>query len=184
MAQTRGDGDTKVTLAADGGLYKTSAAGYRGFLKDSSGEYLMLRQSPHRIVALFVATLGLVLFEAHGKTLLLDDSDDNSHLCLYVGDTLTIKLASNPTTGYSWGQLDGAAHLQMLSAEGEHRSADRVGAPGFQTFSLKATEAGNATVTLNYFRPFEKDKPAAKIFLVFVTIEPRPFVTKEAPPAP
>jgi inhibitor of cysteine peptidase len=184
MAQTGGQGDTKVTLAADRRLYKTPAAGYRGFPKDSSGEYLMLRQIPHRIVTLFVVTLSLVLFEAQGKTLLLDDSDDNSHLCLYVGDTLTIKLASNPTTGHSWGQPEGAAHLQMLSAEAEHGASDRVGAPGFQTFSFKATEAGNATVTLNYFRPFEKDKPPAKTFLVFVTIEPRPFVTKEASATP
>jgi inhibitor of cysteine peptidase len=125
----------------------------------------------------------LFLFVTPGKALLLDDSDNNSHLCLYVGDALTIKLASNPTTGYSWGQPE-VSHLQIISTDSERGSSKRVGDPGFQTFSLKATEAGESTLTLTYLRPSEKDKPPAQTFLLFLTIEERPFVTKDSSAKP
>jgi inhibitor of cysteine peptidase len=103
---------------------------------------------------------------------------------MYVGDTLTIKLASNPSTGYNWGQPEGIAHLQLLSARPEPGSSDRVGARGFQIFSFKATEAGESTLSLNYIRPFEKNTPAVKTFLVTLTIEPRPFIANNSPAKP
>jgi inhibitor of cysteine peptidase len=140
----------------------------------------MPRHLWRKLFALFVLAFPLLLFVAQGKTLLLDDSDDNSHLCLYVGDTITIKLPSNPTTGYSWGQPEGGAHLELLSTKQEQGATDRAGAPGFQIFSFKATETGVSTLTLNYFRPFEKDTPAVKTFLVSLTIEQRPFVAENA----
>jgi inhibitor of cysteine peptidase len=138
----------------------------------------MPRQMWRKFFALFVLVFPVFLFVAQGKTLLLDDSDDNSHICLYVGDTLTIKLPTNPTTGYSWGQPQGGAHLELLSSKQEQGATDRAGAPGFQIFSFKATDTGVSTLTLNYFRPFEKDTPPVKTFLLSLTIEPRPFVAQ------
>jgi inhibitor of cysteine peptidase len=138
---------------------------------------MSFRISRSRFVLLLVVS-ALVLLGAHGKTLLLDDSDDNSHICLYVGDTLTIKLASNPSTGYSWGKPE-VSHLQMISSDSKEGSSGRAGEPGFQTFSFKATEEGESTFTLSYFRPFEKDTPPVKTFLLFLTIEPRPLVSKD-----
>ncbi len=63
-----------------------------------------------------------VLATVHAKTVLLDDSDDNSHLCLSVGDTITLKLSSNPTTGYSWAKPEATSHLEMLSSRSERDS--------------------------------------------------------------
>lgn len=144
----------------------------------------MPRQMWRKFLALFVLLFPLFLFVAQAKTLLLDDADDNSHICLYVGDTLTIKLPSNRTTGYSWGQPESGAHLELLSTKQEQAATDRVGAPGFQVFSFKATETGVSTLTLNYFRPFEKDTPPVKTFLVSLTIEARPFVAQNAAGTP
>jgi inhibitor of cysteine peptidase len=137
----------------------------------------MRRLAAPKLFVRLVLLSPLFLLVTPGKTLLLDDSDNNSHLCLYVGDTLTIKLSSNPSTGYSWGQPE-VSHLQLTSTDSEPGSSKRVGEPGFETFSFKATEAGESTLTLTYFRPFEKDKPPAQTFLLFLTIEERPFVTK------
>jgi inhibitor of cysteine peptidase len=140
----------------------------------------MLRQIWRKLFALFVLVFPLFLFVAQGKTLLLDDSDDSSHICMYVGDTLTIKLSSNPTTGYSWGQPQGLANLELLSTKTEQGSSDSMGSPGFQIFSFKATGAGVSTLTLNYFRPFEKNTPPVKTYLLSLTIEPRPLVQNAA----
>jgi inhibitor of cysteine peptidase len=167
-----------------GGLYNPPGTRYRAFSNASLERSFMLRHFSRKSLVLLMLLLSLFLFVAQAKTLLLDDSDDSSHLCLYVGDTVRIKLASNPTTGYSWGQPEGIAHLQLLSTQPAQDSSDRVGAPGFQIFSFKATEAGESTLTLNYFRPFEKNTPSAKTFLVTLTIEPRPFIASNVPPKP
>ncbi len=143
----------------------------------------MRRSTARSLLVRLVLLSPLFLFVTPGKTLLLDDSDDNSHLCLYVGDTLTIKLVSNPSTGYRWSKPE-VSHLQITSSDVEPGASERAGEPGFETFSLKAIEAGESTLTLAYVRPFEKDKPPARTFLVFLIIEPRPFVTKDSSAKP
>lgn len=127
-----------------------------------------------RLLSLFILLLPLSLFLTEAKTLLLDESDDNSHLCLYSGDLLAIKLVSNPTTGYSWTNLDSPSNLELLSSKSERPSSDRPGAPGFQVFSFKATKPGDSALILSYLRPFEKDAPPARKFRLTITVEPRP----------
>ncbi len=124
--------------------------------------------------ALFVFLFVYGLFATPAKTLLLDEADDNSHLCLYVGDLVSIKLVSNPSTGYSWGKPENIAHLRLISAQSEKGSTDGMGAAGFQVFSLKATEPGESRLVLGYARPFEKNTPAVKTFHLSITIEARP----------
>jgi inhibitor of cysteine peptidase len=178
VTQFAAEGDTKITLNRCKRSLHAPAAGYRAFPNALAGENRMsFRISPSRFVLLLVV-FALALLGAHGKTLLLDDSDDNSHVCLYIGDTLTIKLASNPSTGYSWGNPQ-VSHVQMISSDSKEGSSGRVGEPGFQTFSFKATDEGESTFTLRYFRRFEKGVAPVKTFLLFVTIEPRPFVNKD-----
>jgi predicted secreted protein len=167
-----------------GGLYNPRSTRYRAFSNPSLERSYMLRHFSRKSLVLLMLLLSHFLLVAQAKTLLVDDSDDSSHLCLYVGDVVTIKLASNPSTGYSWGHPEGIAHLQLLSAQPEQGSASRVGAPGFQIFSFKATDAGESTLTLNYSQPFEKNTPAVKTFLVTLTIEPRPFIANNSSAKP
>ena len=114
------------------------------------------------------------VFMVQSKSLLLSESDDNSHICLYVGDTIKIKLVSNPTTGYSWARPELGSQLELVSSQVERPSSDRAGSPGYQVFSFKAREVGDCTVTLNYLRPFEKNTPPVKVFHVSVRVEARP----------
>jgi inhibitor of cysteine peptidase len=116
----------------------------------------------------------LLLFVAAAKTIPLDESDNRSHICLYTGHVLTIKLACNPTTGFSWGQTDFPTNLELLSSKSEPGATDRVGAPGAQVFSFKASKAGESTLTLNNSRPFEKNLPSAKTFRLTLTVQTRP----------
>jgi inhibitor of cysteine peptidase len=128
-----------------------------------------------------VRSCGLVVFllmfsilVTPAKTLLLDDSDVNSHICLYVGDTLTLKLSSNPSTGYSWGKPDNLLHFRLIASKAQHGSSTNLGAHGFQLFTWHATEPGESSLALNYFRPFEKNSPPMKTFHLSFTVEPRP----------
>ncbi len=123
------------------------------------------------IVALLIVGCACAI---RGKTVLLDESDNDTRVMLYVGDTLTVKLKSNVTTGYSWSPAALPASLEQLENKNELGKSGKVGEAGFQTFSFKAAESGEAQILMRYFRPFEKDKPAAKTFRVSVSIEARP----------
>jgi inhibitor of cysteine peptidase len=120
----------------------------------------------------------LIVFVVQSKILLLSDSDDNSHIYLYVGDTITIKLVSNPTTGYSWAKPEHITQLKLVSSRAEQGGSERAGAPGYQIFSFKATGEGDCTIALNYLRPFEKNTPPAKVFHVSIRVEARPIKTE------
>lgn len=144
----------------------------------------MPTRSFRKILPLCLALLPLSLFVANAKTILVDESDDSSHICLYTGDILMTKLASNPTTGYSWTNTDSPSNLDLLSSKSTPGSADRSGAPGYQTFSFKATRPDESTLVLNYLRPFEKNTPPAKRFRLSVTVEPRPAFLQASSPTP
>jgi inhibitor of cysteine peptidase len=156
-------------------LYKTLLRTYGTSLK------LVRMRSPMRSkvrssgIALFLLICTILVTPA--KTLLLEDSDDNSHICLYVGDTLTLKLSSNPRTGYSWGKPDNLLHFRLVASKAQQGSSTAPGSPGFQVFTWHATETGESALTMNYFRPFEKNTPPVKTFHLSFTVEPRP-VTK------
>ena len=91
---------------------------------------------------------------------------------------MSIKLVSNPSTGYSWGKPENIAHLKLISAQSEKGSTDRMGAAGFQVFSLKATEPGESRLVLGYARPFEKNTPAVKTFHLAIRLKREPPVKR------
>jgi predicted secreted protein len=126
--------------------------------------------------------LSMFLFAAAAKTLLLDESDENTHICLYPGDILTIKLISNPTTGYTWTNPESPTNIELLSSSSTRGSADPSGAPSFQVFSFNARRAGESVLILKYVRPFEQNTPPAKMFHLFITVEVRPALNQSLAP--
>lgn len=89
---------------------------------------------------------------------MLTNADNKSDVTLKVGDTLTVALNSNPSTGYSWklGADDGT----VLAAVGEPQfslgnKTPVPGAGGTETFTFNAVAKGTMTLTLSYVRPWE-----------------------------
>ncbi len=121
-------------------------------------------------------TLAMLFFSTEAvraKTVFLDDSDHSTHICMNVGDRITIKLKSNVTTGYSWDTSSVPSCLVRQESKQKQKSSPRIGEPGFQVFSFKATDRCEAVINLHYFRPFEKDQPPAKTFSVDVSVQQR-----------
>jgi predicted secreted protein len=119
---------------------------------------------------LLALLLGLLATTVSGKTMLLDDEDNNTHLCLNPGDSIILKLKSNVTTGYSWSVTSATGVLEQISSDQERPADAPVGASGFQTFKFTTKSTGEGHLELKYFRPFEKDKPASKTFRLSVQI--------------
>jgi inhibitor of cysteine peptidase len=83
---------------------------------------------------------------------------------LTVGQTHTIALTSNPTTGYRW-QLAGPIDeriIKLVSSEYKRPDSRLVGAGGQELWKFQAVGKGNTNIVMTYVRPWEKDEKAAR----------------------
>jgi inhibitor of cysteine peptidase len=93
----------------------------------------------------------------------LTEADNGKTINLQPGETLTLTLESNPTTGYSWQvmELDNAVLTQEGDPEYKQSSGAEglVGAGGTETFRFKTIGSGETSLSLGYMRPWESVPP-------------------------
>lgn len=81
------------------------------------------------------------------------------------GDTFTVELDANPTTGYLWDMRLKAGKATLVSQEytaSAPAGSMAIGGGGVETFVFRAEEAGEIELEAAYSRPWEKNaKPAA-----------------------
>ena len=104
----------------------------------------------------------------------LTEKDSGRTLHLDKGDTFTIQLASNPTTGFQW-KIDASAYdKEVMSVRDDtfvppDTDTPVCGAPGKHRFSFQAEKSGRTGLRLIYARPWEKDrKPVQEFNLVVI----------------
>ncbi|HZQ05820.1 MAG TPA: protease inhibitor I42 family protein [Anaerolineae bacterium] len=135
----------------------------------------VIRYQPSALPNVFLSGSSQPAVSAVDKT--LTKADNKSSVMLNVGDTLSIALDSNPSTGFSWqvAQDDKA----VLAPLGDSQFALPAGttpvpgAGGTQTFSFQAVGKGQTTLTLIYIRPWEKSVTPTPddTFTVTVTVQ-------------
>ncbi|MDQ5988690.1 MAG: hypothetical protein CSYNP_04451 [Syntrophus sp. SKADARSKE-3] len=89
-----------------------------------------------------------------------------------LGETFTITLPSNPTTGYQW-QLAQPLDNRIVSEAGHEYRPDkpaRIGSGGREIWTFRASGMGRAVISMQYVRPWETGKPPVntRIFTVIV----------------
>jgi len=115
---------------------------------------------------------------ADAPPLAVTEADAGKTLAVVVGRRIEIRLAGNPTTGYSW--MLKSVKGDAVRSLGEPRyvptpAPERmVGTGGMFVFSLAAEKPGKAEVTLAYRRPWEKESPDDKTFAVTFDCQPDP----------
>ena len=86
-------------------------------------------------------------------------ADTTNEVKLAVGQTYSIDLDSNPTTGYSWKLASPTNSVFMLVTnsyeQGKHPNG-MVGVGGVEHWTFKSIQKGRAELTLEYMRPWEK----------------------------
>ena len=89
---------------------------------------------------------------------------------LKIGDKVTLRLSSNPSTGYSW-QIKNDETEQVSKADSNRASIMKyqskymapinqkrmVGVPGQEEWTFVAQQPGAAVIKLEYMRPWEQD---------------------------
>lgn len=113
-----------------------------------------------------------------GSALTLTADDNGKSYTVAVGDTITVLLEGNPTTGYTWEAepiITGFATLIPLDDQPLYTPAetgsDIAGGGGTFTFTFKAIAAGPGGIDLKYLRPFEPENEPLETFSVNLTIE-------------
>lgn len=103
----------------------------------------------------------------------LTDQDSGRTLHLDRGDTVTVQLISNPTTGFQWqfaappvdGKVMTLREDKFIPPQGQ-----LCGAPGKRRLSFQAEGPGRTGVHLIYVRSWEKNRPPAKEFNLTVIV--------------
>jgi len=115
----------------------------------------------------------------------LAESDDGKSVSVDAGRRVRIRLAGNPTTGYSWFlmPIEGSA----VKAEGEveykpnAQQPGMVGGGGTFELVLRAVQAGKSSVRMEYKRPWEKDTPPIRKFAVTLAVRQAPTTAPASP---
>ena len=101
----------------------------------------------------------------------LTEQDNGRDIDLNAGETLIVRLPSNPSTGYTWTVAGEPAPLKLEKSTFHKKTANAgVGAPGTMVFRLAATSSGIANLTIVYRRSWEYNTPPMKTFSVRVNV--------------
>jgi inhibitor of cysteine peptidase len=105
----------------------------------------------------------------------LTDGDNGKEILAKKGETVSVRLEANPTTGFGWEVSE--VDAQMLAQNGEktyeqaNSSKNLVGGGGWETFTFTAQQTGETTLKLIYHRSWEKGVDPAKTFEVKIRID-------------
>lgn len=91
---------------------------------------------------------------------------------LTVGESTSITLPGNPTTGYMWAVAESPDAVKVEIALKEQDSpTGMVGCPRASVVTITAVQTGQGVVKLVYARPWEKDKAPAETRLIHVNVK-------------
>jgi inhibitor of cysteine peptidase len=96
-------------------------------------------------------------------------ADNGAAVEVQIGESFTVVLPGNPTTGYSW-VVDGIDPAILAATEPAYvGDSDLIGSGGAFTFTFTAMGAGETTVRLVYERSWEQTEPL-ETFTLTVTV--------------
>lgn len=118
------------------------------------------------------AWMDLKLVEYRSPQVRLTVADAGKTIELEQGGALTIALAANPTTGYTWEVAAGDEHIIRLEGEPDYQAESAaIGAGGVMTLHFRTGNPGQTILKLVYHRPWEKDQPPAETFEVSIAVK-------------
>ncbi|MBI5368621.1 MAG: protease inhibitor I42 family protein [Planctomycetes bacterium] len=118
-------------------------------------------------------------------TLVVDDTMDGRTLDLNVGDTLEIRLAGNPTTGYEWNAVRYSRSLPVSSSQYVPTADGGVGGGGVYTFAIKPDPfAAGSTHSFKFAYSRAGARRALKTFKLTVRVSQGAAGAKVAPSGP
>jgi inhibitor of cysteine peptidase len=126
-------------------------------------------------ISIPLCTLFLCLFlpcAAWARDIIVTEADTGKKMVLQTGDTLSIVLEGNPTTGFTWKIASSNTSI-LKEVKTTYKSANAlIGAGGIFLFTFQAVAEGTANLQCSYHRPWETESPPAKTFQLTLYISP------------
>lgn len=125
------------------------------------------------IPSFLIVLLGLVTIPAGNEVTVLQGKDNGKEIQVKAGTMIQLSLEERGGTGFVWEfhQFD-ERHFEIVKTETKPLAEkNRVGGPILKTWELKAREAGETKLSLDYFRPWEGRAKAVEHYLVKVRIQ-------------
>ncbi len=94
-----------------------------------------------------------------------------------AGDTFTISIDSNATTGFSWTEQAVVSNANILTQTGHQYIAPPegdtpvAGVPGSEEWTFKANQTGTVKINLSYDRPWEGGEKGVRTFELTVVVK-------------
>jgi len=130
----------------------------------------LIRSQAGRFRRPLVATAVLVAIAlpaaaAAARTLTLGAAANGKSLELNPGDTLIVRLAANPTTGYDWALVSKPKVLKLVKRTYLAAPPMRIGQGGTDVFRF-SVRSGQGRLELAYRRSWEKGQAPLRTFLL------------------
>jgi len=125
------------------------------------------------VLAIF-AIGGTLAFAADTNAILaLNAADSGKQITINAGDSFTVTLDSNPSTGFSWSISGITAEDVIDDVSNEFTGADTgvMGAGGQEVWTFKAVDKGTSTIEMQYSRSWEQGVEPAATFNVTVVVK-------------
>ena len=119
--------------------------------------------------ALSIGTTGAV--QGQERVITISEGQNGSTATIGKNQSLSILLSAQSGTGYSWALAGNPTAPLELVRSGTVSAAKQPGGPQTQGFLLRPTNSGAGDVVINYSRPWEKDKPPARTFVLHVVVQ-------------
>jgi len=89
-----------------------------------------------------------------------------------VGDKITVKLCSNPSTGFEWEyEMSGDNALKEEDYDFEEPKSDVPGAAGIEVWTFETVENGVTEVRMEYNQPWEGGEKEEWTYTMTVKVE-------------
>ena len=115
---------------------------------------------------------------AFAATRVVTDADKGGDIQIKAGDTLEVRLSSNPSTGYMWYVHPKSTTLLRLTGQSQTEPPEPgegqpmvVGQPIVQIFTFQSRRKGDGILLLRYVRSWEKPVLGETQFTLHVVIE-------------
>ncbi len=125
-------------------------------------------KSPASLLVLATVLAASCAHGAGSGPLVLRLPDSGKLVRLAARQTVTVRLAWNPSTGYRW-ETAAAPDARVLIVENsgyDQPPAKKPGAPGEAWWQLRATGAGWTSIAWRYVRPWEPGEKAQEFRLI------------------
>jgi len=129
------------------------------------------------LVTLLALSSCIVTSRAIGVEISCDEFTENPHSIrndfqAEIGDKITVKLCSNPTTGFEWGyEITTENVVKEEDHDFEPPEGDVPGAAGIEVWTFEAVEKGTTEVQMEYSQPWEGGLKAEWTYTITVTVQ-------------